>query len=576
MTTYNGYEINYTIEELEKMTTQDMTDVTLISKDHPSYTNLTDGDKKALEHLVIAAKILNNVALIQDNALNIPQKKALTEASLQGDKHATLALKLFNSLNGVAGLNGIDEKPITIFKDLNTQIGKNFYPSDLSIEEFHNILLKMFNNNQIEEIKKILSSRTMVVRDNDILKAIDYTVYFKEEFSLMANELEVASHYTTDALFKEYLSWQAQALLQNNEDMDMLADKHWALMQDTPLEFTLSRENYDDEMTSTVLENKELKALIEQHNIEVVAKDMLGARVGIQNKEGTKLLLQFKDVMATLSSKMPYADKYEQTISQNEDIKQTMIDADLVSLTGDYVQCRGGMTVAQNLPNNDKLSIKTGGGRRNVYHRQVRSSHDPIRTQKMLDTFLHPSFHQYYNTEADHIFVIGHENGHSLGPSSEYQNSPGICKSIIEENKADTISIAFMPEYLKNGVINETQLKEIYTSWITRRLLLSSKPIFPTETYKIVDLIEFNKLLECGAIYFDENKLLHIEFDKVSPAIYELLSEVINIQLSKSPELAKAHIDKYSTWNDLHEYISSTQKKLGVKKYKNIVSFFEN
>ena len=576
MTTYNGFELNYTIEELEKMTTSDMTEITLISKEHPSYAKLTDGDKKALEHLVIAAKILNNVTLIQDNALNVAQKKALKEASLIGDKHATLALKLFNSLNGVAGLNGIDEKQITIFKNLNTPIGKNFYPADLTIDEFHNILLKMFKNNQIEEIKKILSSRTMVVRDNDSLKAIDYTEFFKEEFSLMANELEVASFYTTDSLFKEYLSWQAQALLQNNEDMDMLADKHWAQMQDTPLEFTLSRENYDDEMTSTVLENKELKHLIEQHHIEVVAKDLLGARVGIQNHEGTKILLQFKDMMPTLSTKMPYANKYEQTISIDTELKQTMVDVDLVSLTGNYAQCRGGIVTAQNLPNNDKLSIKTGGGRRNVYHRQVRSSHDPIRTQKMLDTFLHPSFHQYYNVEADHLFVIGHENGHSLGPSSKYQNSPGIYKSIIEENKADTISIAFMPEYLKKGVITETQLKEIYTSWITRRLLLSSKPVFPTETYKITDLIEFNKLLESGAIYFDENKLLHIEFDKVSSAMYELLSDVINIQLSKSPELAKAHIDKYSTWNELHEYISSTQKKLGVKKYKNIVSFFEN
>ena len=576
MTTYNGYELNYTIEELKKMTTDDMTDITLISKEHPSYQGLTDGDKKALDHLVIASKILNNVALIQDHPLNIAQKKALIDASQKGDEHATLALKLFNSLNGVAGLNGIDEKPITIFKNLKTSISKNFYPSDLSIEEFHNILIKMFNNNQINEIKKILSSRTMVIRENDTLKAIDYTEFFKEEFSLIANELEVASYYTTDSLFKEYLSWQAQALLQNNEDMDMLADKHWALMQDTPLEFTISRENYDDEMTPTVFENKKLKNLIEKHNIEVIAKDMLGARVGIQNKEGTKLLLQFKDMMGCLSSKMPYSDKYEQTISNNSDVKQTMVDVDLVSLTGDYAQCRGGITVAQNLPNNDKLSIKTGGGRRNVYHRQVRSSHDPIRTQKMLDTFLHPSFHQYYNTEADHIFVIGHENGHSLGPSAEYQNSPGICKSIIEENKADTISIAFMPEYLKQGIITDIQLKEIYTSWITRRLLLSSKPIFPTETYKIVDLIEFNKLLNAGAIYFDENKLLHIEFDKVAPAIYELLSEVINIQLSKSPMLAKSHIDKYSTWNELHEYIALTQKKLGVKKYKNIVSFFEN
>lgn len=573
MTKYNGYELNYTIDELKIMTTEETTDVTLLSEEYLEYTSLLDGDKKALKHLVNAAKILNNVALKQDNALNIQQKEALEKASQEGDEQATLSLKLFNSINGVAGLNGIDEKPITIFKGLTTPIGKNFYPEDLSIDEFHEILLEMFKLGNISEIKKILSSRTMVVRDNNLLKAIDYTEYFAKEFSAIANELEVAAHYSTNKLFNEFLSWQAQAFLQNNEDMDMLADKHWAMMQDTPLEFTISRENYDDEMTSTVLENKELAELIQKHNIEVVAKDMLGARVGIINKKGTKLLLQFKDIMPKLSSKMPYADKYEQTISNNKDLKQTMVDVDLVSLTGDYAQCRGGMTIAQNLPNNDKLSIKTGGGRRNVYHRQVRQSNDPSRTQKMLNAFLHPDFHKYYNIEADHIFVIGHENGHSLGPSSEYQNSPGICKSIIEENKADTISISFMPEYVKQGVISENQLKEIYTTWAFR-LLLRAKPVFPTETYKIVDLIEFNTLLKENALYFDENKLLHLNFDKISTAMYKLLTQVIDIQLSKSPQKARKFIEENTSWTDLHEYIAQTHKTLGLKKYKNIVSFF--
>ena len=574
MTLYNGYTLNYSIEELNKMLSEETTDVVLISKENPNYQNLTDGDKKALEHLVKAANILNNVSLIQDNALNIAQKNALTEASNNNDEHATLALKMFNSLNGVAGLNGIDDKPITIFNNLTTPAGKNFYPKDLSVEEFHNILLEMFNQNEIDEIKKILSSRTMVVRYNQKLKAIDYTQFFAQEFKDIANELEVASFYTTDPLFKEYLSWQAQALLQNNERMDMLADKHWALMQETPLEFTISRENYDDEMTPTVLENEHLKKLIEQHSIEPIAKDMLGARVGIVNKEGTSLLLKFKNTMKELSTKMPYADKYEQSISSNTDVKQTMVDVDLVALTGDYAAARGGITIAQNLPNNDKLSIKQGYGRRNVYHRQVRQSHDSKRTQKLLNTFLHPDFHQYYNIESDHIFVIGHENGHSLGPSSIYQNSPGICKSIIEENKADSISISFMPEYVKKDIITEHQLKEIYTTWITNRLLLRSKPIFPTETYKIVDLIEFNTLIEQQAIYFDDNKLLHINFEKVSPAIYSLLEKVIEIQLSKSPALAKTFVENYTTWNDLHDYIAKTHKELGVKKYKNIVSYF--
>lgn len=573
MTTYNGYELNYSIEELQKMTTSETTNVVLLAKDSFAYLNLDDTEKKVLEHLVKAAKILNNVALKQDNSENIILKSLLEERALKNDEHAKLALKLFNSINGVYGLNGIDEKPVAIFKNLTTPKGKNFYPKDLSVEEFHNILLNMFNNNQIDEIKKILSSRTMVIRENNQLKAIDYTQYFKDEFSLIANELEVAAFYTKDPLFKEYLSWQAQALIQNNEDMDMLADKHWAQMQDTTLEFTISRENYDDELTATVLENETLAKLIELNNIEVVAKDMLGARVGIINKEGTKLLLQFKDTMATLCSLMPKNNQYTQTISSNQDIKQTMVDVDLVCLSGDYAQARGGMTIAQNLPNNDKLAIKTGGGRRNVYHRQVRFSHDKERTQKKLDALLHKDFHQYYNIKADHIFVIGHENGHSLGPSSEYQNSPGICKSIIEENKADCISIAFMPEYVARRIITPAQLKEVYTTWIMR-LLLCAKPIFPTETYKITDLIEFNALLEAKAIYFDENKLLHIDFDKISTTIYKLLTKVIEIQLSKSPTKAKEYIDSYTSWTDIHEYIAQTQKQLGVKKYKNIVSYF--
>lgn len=572
MTTYNGYELNYSIDELKQMTTEEMTDIILLSEQSEQYQALEEGDKKALKHLVAAAKILNDVSLWQDNPHNMALKHALEQAAPH-DEHAALSLKMFNSLNGVSGLNGIDEKPITIFKGLTTPAGKNFYPADLSIPEFHLILLKMFAEGKDQEIAKILSARTMVVREQDELKAIDYTEYFKKEFSAMANELEVAAHYCTNDLFKEYLSWQAQALLQNNEDMDMLADKHWAMMQDTPLEFTLSRENYDDEMTSTVLENPELAQLIKERNIEVIAKDMLGARVGIVNRQGTELLLKFKNTMPTLSSLMPYADKYTQTISANKELKQTMVDVDLVSLTGDYAQCRGGITVAQNLPNNDKLAIKTGGGRRNVYHRQVRLSNDPSRTQKMLNAFLHPDFHKYYNLSADHLFVIGHENGHSLGPSSEYQNAPGICKSIIEENKADTVSISFMPEYVKQGIITETELKEIYTTWIFR-LLLRAKPIFPTETYKIVDLIEFNTLLRHKAIFFDDNNLIHIDFAKVSPAMYDLLTQVIEIQLSKSPQKARQYIEENTMWNELHEHIAATHKKLGLKKYKNIVNFF--
>jgi hypothetical protein len=152
----------------------------------------------------------------------------------------------------------------------------------------------------------------MVRWDGKYLKAIDYTTYFSEEFSEIANELECAAHFTTDDLFKDYLGWQAQALLQNNVEMDILADKHWAKMQDTPLEFTLSRENYDDKLTSKLFSDKALCARLEQFKINPVPKDMLGIRVGIVNQKGTELLLKFKEEMTKLASMMPYSDKYEQ------------------------------------------------------------------------------------------------------------------------------------------------------------------------------------------------------------------------------------------------------------------------
>ena len=63
---------------------------------------------------------------------------------------------------------------------------------------------------------------------------------------------------------------------------------------------------------------------------------MLGARVGIVNREGTKLLLQFRDMMPKLSALIPYAGKYAQSINADADLKQTMVDVDLISLTGDY------------------------------------------------------------------------------------------------------------------------------------------------------------------------------------------------------------------------------------------------
>lgn len=568
----NGFKLKYSASELKQKVSKEMRQIVLIDKDNESYKNLSDGDKKALTHLVNAAKIINDVALEMDHPLNLVQKQAL-EVAAETSPYAANALKLFNSLNGVAGSNGLDKEPVEIFEGIHSYEGCNFYPTDLDSAELQKIINQMLDDGKTEEVKKILSARTMVRRDGKYLKAIDYTEYFEPEFSEIANELECAAHYTTDELFKDYLGWQAQALIQNNVEMDILADKHWAKMQDTPLEFTLSRENYDDKLTPTIFANKELCERLEKLGINPVPKDMLGIRVGIVNKKGTDLLLKFKDEMIKLASLMPYCNEYTQNVGGNKGLKQTMVDADIVALTGDYALCRGGITTAQNLPNNDKPALSHGGGRRNVYHRQVRQCSDKIKAQKILDGLVAPELHKYYDEDADHLFVIGHENGHSLGPDSSYQTALGIYQHIIEEHKADVISAAMMPEYVKAGIISEEMLKSIYATWIIRRHFMIAFPQ-DREAHRVADLIEYNYLHEHGAFYFDKDKKLHIDFEKMKNVCKQLLADTIKVQLSKSPDYAKDFIDRWSDWKDMQQYIADFKKNLGVRPYIEIVSSF--
>lgn len=568
----NGFKLKYSAEELAEKIEKQTRKIELIDQNNPAYSALPDGDKKALGYLANAAHIMNDVALEMDNPLNLIQKQAL-EAAADENEQAAQALKLFNSLNGVAGFNGIDKEPIEIFEGIKMQDGCNFYPANLSAEELAKIINAMLDAGHTDEVKKILSARTMVRRNGDFLKAIDYTEYFAEEFSETANELECAAHFATDDLFKDFLGWQAQALLQNNEEMDILADKHWARMQDSPLEFTISRENYEDKLTPTIFANKQLTERLAKLNIAPVPKDMLGVRVGIVNKSGTKLLLEFKDEMLKLAGLMPKADCYVQNIGGDSGLKQTMVDVDLTMLSGDYAMCRGGITLAQNLPNNDKPSLAHGGGRRNVYHRQVRQSGDKEKTQQILDGLVSPELHRYFEEEADHLFTIGHENGHSLGPDSSYQTALGVYQHIIEEHKANLISAAMMPEYVKAGIINAEQLKKIYATWVIKRHLMTAYPA-SGEAHRVADLIEYNYLTAHKAIYFDENKKLHINFEKMPQVCRVMLEDIINVQLSKSPEYAKEYVEKWGEWSELSQYISDFKLKLGVKPYIELVTHF--
>lgn len=564
------YKMNLSMEELQKRTHKDyLTTKKMLAVDAPEYLDLADGDKEALKHLVKAAVVLDKINMQLDNPHNLPFKEYLEKEIEKGNEQAKLTKILFDAQKGVCALDR-ESHMIELADGIKERAGKGVYPQDLDKDEFHAILIKMLKSGKAGEVAKILNQRSVVERNGDELVAIDYIDKFKEDFEYMADELEKAAETSTNEDFNEFLKLQANALRKADPMLDAYADKKWATLQDTPLEFTITRENYSDEMTETVVENPELKVLLDEHGIIPVAKDFLGGRVGIINKKGTDAILGVKNYLPLMAKNMPFNDKYEQNISPDKESKQTMVDADLVAVTGDVGEFRAGITLAENLPNDDKWSItKLDGGRRNVYHRQIRlitSDDAKEKMQKRLNATLNPELHKFYNDEADHWFTVGHENGHSLGPKSGTEGL-GKYKSIIEENKADMVSLAMVDVLTEAGMYTPEQRNQIIVTYATDNMMMS-KPTM-SQAHRVRSVMQNHFFIKEGAITISPEGVLDIDMEKMVPTAKKMLEKIIEVQLSGDFATGEKYVLDNFVWtpemDKMAENIKSVSKTLNGK-----------
>lgn len=557
-----NYELNLSVEELEKRTHKDyLTTKKMLEVDSPEYTSLAEGDKKALVHLVKAGDVLEKINKQLDNHHNLPFEMFLEDEIKKGNKQAELSKILYDAQKGLCAIDR-ESNIIELAKGVHELAGKGVYPEDLSKEEFHSIIIKMLKEGKVDEVKIILNQRSVVERSGDELRGTDYIDKFKSDFELMAQELEKAAETSTNSDFNEYLILQAKALREADPMLDAYADKKWAELQDTPLEFTITRENYSDELTESVIENEELKSLLEENGITPVAKDFLGGRVGIVNKQGTDAILKVKDFLPVMAQNMPFKDEYVQNISPDKKSKQTMVDVDLVMVAGDVGAFRAGITLAENLPNDDKLSISIGGGRRNVYHRQIRlitSEDAKKKMQERLDAILDKEQHKYYNDEADHWFTIGHENAHSLGPNSGTE-ALGKYKSIIEENKADMTSLAMLDVLTENGMYTKEERDQIIVTYAADNML-KSKPTL-SQAHRVRSVMQNYFFLKEGAFTINMNGVLTVDIEKMVPTAKKMLEQIIRIQVDGNFEAGEKYVLDNFVWTNQMETMAENIKRV--------------
>ena len=559
------YEYGLEIEELRRRTDRkNLMIIHLLTPNSEEYKNLAEGDKEALKYLVKAGAILEDIELRIDEINNIPFRNFLEEElkNEANKEKANLTKVLFLGQKGINAQDYLAGK-INLAKGIKQKPGLGVFPSDITKEELHSILIKMLKKNKTEEVKKILNQRSIVERDGEYLKATDYIDFFKEDFKKIADLLIKASTVSTNVDFNQYLILQAEAFREANPLLDAYADIKWAQLQDTPLELTIVRENYVEELTPTFNENEELKELLKKNNIFPVAKDSLGFRLGIVNKNGTNQILSIKKYLKEMAENMPYNNEYNQSISSNDtEVKQTMVDVDLILCAGYVGAFRGGVVLAENLPNDDKLSLTLGGGRRNVYHRQMRKS-DPEMTKLLLDAVLDPEQHEFYSSEANHLFTICHENTHSLGPIIT-DDKLGQYSHIIEENKADMGGLIFLDLLQEKGYYTELQKKQIIVTFIVDSFM-REKPNL-NQPHWVRSVMQNYYQFKNGG-YEIKNEKIHVNIDKVVGIGKEMMKEIIRIQLDNNITKAEEYINNNFIWNEEMKLIGG--KKLAVRSVLN-------
>jgi len=561
---YNGYELAISEEELDNIFQNQSTVYEL--NPVKEYEALQDADKRALKYLVKAAKILNDVFLKQDHQDNIKMKQALERAAKKGDIHAQKALKLFNTFNGIEGGNGIQPEPIRIFNGLELSDGRNMYPSGFNKKK----IIKYLTSN-IEQIPAVLNNDTVVKAHNGRLYAIPYSVEYRKEYEKAAKEILLAANETTHEGLAKYLRLQAQTLVCTDPEYSFKADETWANLKGSPLEFTIGRESYDDTLAEAIAEDKKFAKLADENGFTIKSKDFIGVRVGIVDLKASKDLADYKKYIKELSELMPLKDEYpKNAMGKKSKIKQNLSDVDLVYLSGDYMNNRPAITLAQNLPNDDKLVVKLNAGRKNVFHKQVRRTENPELRRKKLEDIVDASQIHLYDRDADHLFVIGHELCHALGPTTarngkDKKSSLGEgYGSIIEESKADLGSIMSVDFFVKKGKYTQEQAEKIYLTFAADLIPLLNPPL--SLPHRVGSIMEFNYFVKKGAIELVDGKIKIVP-EKFNQTAKSMLEEEIKIQLDGDAEKAREFVDKYRLWNDDLERLSGVLRNLSPKPY---------
>ncbi len=473
-------------------------------------SQLSDGDRHALDLLVEAGKVIDEVFEMQAWA-NRAEMDARVDA-YEGP-HAAAVKTYYAIMRGPwdrlkawEPWLGHQEHPE----------GAGYYPEDMTREEFEAWIAA-----HPEDEEAFRSLHTVIRRKGEALIALPYSEAYAVQIRRVSELLAQAADATDDPTLEHFLRLRSRDLLR---DEYFESDMAWMDL-DGDLEVVFGPyETYEDGLFG-------YKAAFETF-------------LCVVDPDESEALQLYKAELPWLEMNLPIPDEHK---NPNRGSESPIRVANEVFTAGDTRT--GVQTIAFNLPNDERVR-EAKGSKKVMLKNIIDAKYDAI-LLPIARKVMAPEHISRVDREAYFDFILHHELSHGLGPGklvkdgreTEVRLELKDLYSALEEAKADVLGMYDIYSLIDKGVLPPSKGENL--SWTVVPGLFRSARFGQTEAHGLGVVCQFNFLAEKGALSISEDGEFAPVESKWRGAVRDLAHELLMLQANADYDAAKAWVERY-------------------------------
>lgn len=380
--------------------------------------------------------------------------------------------------------------------------GANFYPRDMSREEFESFVAA-----HAERADEFRSQYTLIRRDPEgRLVAVPYHEAFAERLSAVAAKLREAAALSEDAGLRRYLELRAEALL---SDRYRASDMAWLEMTDNTIDLVIGPiETYEDQLFG-------YKAAYE-------------GLVLVNDRDWSERLSRYAALLPGLQRRLPVPEEYRRETPGSE----SQLNAyDALYFAGDANA--GSKPIAVNLPNDEVVQLDKGT-RRLQLKNAMRAKFEKI-LEPIADVLIADDQRSHVTFAAFFANTMFHEVAHGLGIKNVLAGSQTVREALrehasaMEEGKADALGLWMITALRADGEIAEGDVRDNYVTFLAS--IFRSVRFGASSAHGKANMVRFNFFAERGTFTRDEaTGAYRVDFDAMRDATRELSALILHLQ----------------------------------------------